>query len=46
VRSLTTPTQFYSVNGDRSKDIKVDAVAENGVVFGYGATKDAVKVGK
>jgi hypothetical protein len=46
VRSLTTPTQFYSVNGDRSKNIKVDAMTDNGVVFGYGAEKSSVVVGK
>jgi polygalacturonase len=46
VRALNTPVQFYSVNGERAKDIKVDAVAENGVIFNYGASKEAVKSGK
>ncbi|OQP46025.1 glycoside hydrolase [Niastella yeongjuensis] len=46
VRSLNTPTQFYSVNGDRSKEIKVDIVAEGSVQFGYGAEKSAVVAGK
>lgn len=46
VRSLTTPQQFYSVNGDRSKEIKVDAANAAGVSFGYGAGKEAVSAGK
>jgi hypothetical protein len=46
VRSLNTPSQFYSVNGDRSRDIKVDSVVEGGVQFGYGAEKNSVISGK
>ncbi len=46
VRALNTPTQMYSVNGERSREIKVDAVVEGGVVFNYGAEKGAVTVGK
>jgi polygalacturonase len=46
VRALTTPQQFYSVNGDRAREIKVDEVAEGGVIFNYGAEKTAFKVGK
>jgi polygalacturonase len=46
VRSLTGVQQFYSVNGERVRDIKVDSVVENGVIFNYGASKEAVKAGK
>lgn len=46
VRALNTPVQFYSVNGERAKDIKVDSVAEGGVMFNYGAEKTAVTFGK
>jgi polygalacturonase len=46
VRSLSEVQQFYSVNGERARDIKVDSVVENGVIFNYGAEKTAVKVSK
>jgi polygalacturonase len=46
VRALAGAQQFYSVNGERSRDIKVDTVAEGGVVFGYGATQSEVVSGK
>jgi polygalacturonase len=46
VRALTAPKQFYGVNGERSKEIRVDAVAEGSVGFGYGASEGAVRVGR
>ncbi|MBO9200614.1 MULTISPECIES: glycoside hydrolase family 28 protein [Niastella] len=46
VRSLTTPTQFYSVSGERAREIKVDTVVEGSVQFNYGAEKSAVISGK
>ena len=44
VRALTAPKQFYSVNGERSRDIRVDSVAS--VIFNYGADQKAVTVGR
>ncbi|WP_242696449.1 glycoside hydrolase family 28 protein [Longitalea luteola] len=46
VTALTTPKQFYSINGDRSKGIQVDAEVEKNVIFNYGAEKGAVRSGK
>ncbi|WP_240347802.1 glycoside hydrolase family 28 protein [Longitalea arenae] len=46
VTALRTPKQFYSINGDRSKGIQVDAEAEQSVIFNYGAEKGAVRPGK
>lgn len=46
VTALTTPKQFYSINGDRSKGIQVDAEVEKSVIFNYGAEKTAVRSGK
>lgn len=46
VQALTAPKQFYSVNGERSKDIRVDAVATGSVIFNYGAEEKAVTVGR
>jgi propanediol dehydratase large subunit len=46
VRALTAPKQFYSVNGERSREIRVDAAASDAVIFGYGAREGAVRVGR
>jgi hypothetical protein len=46
VRALTTPKQFYSVNGERSREIRVDSVDAGSVGFGYGAKEEAVRVGR
>lgn len=46
VTALTTPKQFYSINGDRSKGIQVDAEVEKNVIFNYGAEKTAVRAGR
>ena len=46
VQALTAPKQFFSVNGERSAHIQVDSVATSSVIFGYGAEKGAVTVGR
>jgi hypothetical protein len=43
VRALTPPVQFYGVNGERSRDIRVDSASQR-VQFGYGAEERAVRM--
>jgi len=44
--SVNKATQFYSVNGERAREIRVDTIAEGAVQFGYGAKESAVVSGK
>lgn len=46
VRELTTPTQFYSVNGEMSANMQFDSVAAGSVGLGYGAKRAPFKVGR